>query len=391
MLNKERRKELNCLGSLKEFTLEDVKFLAEGNEKLEGWLISACDRRKDVYSFRYINGLDYMQGFKKLRLPTYNEEKALIQRLLLEGAQSVLSTDVFEGEEGQITLTPNNILTKYYRKTLSVKLGKNQPSVAKQLQKQGVKATQKELQAFTECFEWLATDPEAGLYIDLIDNRIDPEYKGRWAFQGSCHRNGCAGENTPEVLKEMGFDMLKVYKSVEGSGEDAPFARAYYYTEDGEVAHSGMYSFSWLETCQSFTTLYQTATLLLCLVFGKRVDDFSKIEGVIHMPHEQNYVWFNGHEEASYSKYGTAELFSGLEYDGEYSIETVWSEMLSEYIPEEEAVYCGNIDSYVHKDDAVECIECGDMVYTESDCYRTRNGYCCGYDCVELYYEIECL
>ena len=275
-------------------------------------------------------------------------------------------------------LNLNTVLSKYFGKDIVLSFDKNAPKINKQLKKYGIVSTQKENIAIGEFKKWLmcfnSTD---SLYLDLDDfelptiNQID-----RWAFQGSCHRIDGVGQNTSQALKEIGgYYYIRIYDYKKQAQ-----ARGYYKHVGYELAHAGMYSNFGNSSLNH--TAYDAFSLILCALWGRKVDEFGAIEGN-KLP-ERNQIWCNMSRLNDYITLGTSEILSDDMLDGEYIFDedSVYSEFEDRYITNEEIedgdyYYCDNVEDYVHCDNtayseyedcslAIECYGvCDDAIYSE--------------------------
>ena len=209
----------------------------------------------------------------------------------------------------------------------------NAPKLAKQLKKAGIDYTEEEIRHFGEVQKWWvdwysretctlddsyvrATD----LWLDMKDFEI-PNFVDSWAFNGSCNASdSIAGADTHLVLKHLGFEYLKGYSTYykDGKLQLMPSMRTYFLRKDNEIAHAGTYadfSGTRAKACYEFTTV------LLCIVFNKKVGDFHKIKGMkIDCQNFNSQVggkihfWAN-QAKNDYAKFGTAEIFADFNED----------------------------------------------------------------------------
>lgn len=217
---------------------------------------------------------------------------------------------------------------------LDLKEGDNAPKLAKQLKKAGISYTDEEIRHFGEVQKWwnnwynandYSTIKENNfrcrdLWIDTKDFEI-PFIVDDWAFNGSCNKaNSSAGADTHLILKHLGFNFLKGYSTyaVNGGYYLKPSMRTYYYKYGNDLGHAGTYADfegTRAKACYEFTTV------LLCIMFGKKVDDFSQVKGMPIPCDTVNKEGINGYfsfwanqAENDYSKYGTIrDIFSEID------------------------------------------------------------------------------
>lgn len=215
--------------------------------------------------------------------------------------------------------------------------------LSKQLSKKKVSFTQKEIQYFGEIKKWFdlvnkhtfsSIDNKlykknftlGKLYIDTQDFTI-PDIVDAWAFKGSCNASwSSAGRTTHLFLKDLGFKYLKIYglsrNLVTGKTELSPFARAYFYqNEAGGIGHTGGYSDIDEGSNREYSTAYEFWTVLLCILFNKRVDDFTwGIDGInfstgdyYNWDRDELNIYANVCRSTSYTKIGTVDnIFTSL-------------------------------------------------------------------------------
>lgn len=212
----------------------------------------------------------------------------------------------------------------------------NVPKLAKQLKKAGISYTDEEVRHFGEVQRWwndwynedfASTINNSDvrckdLWIDLKDFTI-PYLVDKWAFNGSCNQSSSsAGADTHLILKHLGFEYLKGYSTYYRHGNYTlqPSLRTYFLREHDDIGHAGSYAdFSGIraKACYEFTTI------LLCIVFNKRVGEFSSVHGM-NIDCEQYFqvdtdsyfcFWANqGNNE--YSKFGTKRnIFDKIGFD----------------------------------------------------------------------------
>lgn len=214
--------------------------------------------------------------------------------------------------------------------------------LSKQLSKKGVKYTNREIQHFGEIKKWFECVKKhqytsidclkepyftlGKLYIDTEDFTI-PDFVDLWAFNGSCNvSHSSAGRSTHLWLQELNFEYLKVYglsrNLNKGRTELLPFARAYFYRDnEGNIGHTGGYSDISHEGNKEHTTAYEFWTVLLCIMFNKKVDDFTwGIDGInmstghyCNWDGEYLHIYSNAQCNTSYTKIGTSpDIFTKL-------------------------------------------------------------------------------
>lgn len=217
---------------------------------------------------------------------------------------------------------------------LDLKEGDNAPKLAKQLKKAGISYTDEEIRHFGEVQKWwnnwynandYSTIKENNfrcrdLWIDTKDFEI-PLIVDDWAFNGSCNKvNSSAGADTHLILKHLGFNFLKGYSTyaVNGGYYLKPSMRTYYYKYGNDLGHAGTYADfegTRAKACYEFTTV------LLCIMFGKKVNDFSQVGGMpipcdtVNKEGIDGYFSFWANQaENDYSKFGTIkDIFSEID------------------------------------------------------------------------------
>lgn len=210
----------------------------------------------------------------------------------------------------------------------------NAPKLAKQLKKAGIDYTDEEIRHFGEVKNWWqdwnttnistmqsSTFRARDLWVDKADFTI-PAIVDKWAFNDSCNKSDSgAGSDTHLVLRHFGFEYLKGYSvgyTRERGYELFPAMRTYFLRKDDDIAHAGTYADfagTRAKACYEFTTV------LLCIFFNKKVDDFNRIQGMdiacesFHNK-KNNYINFWANQARNdYTKLGTAELFRYFVYD----------------------------------------------------------------------------
>lgn len=210
----------------------------------------------------------------------------------------------------------------------------NAPKLAKQLKKACIDYTDEEIRHFGEVKNWwkdwnttdistmqTSTFRARDLWVDKADFTI-PTIVDDWAFNDSCNKSDSgAGSDTHLVLRHFGFEYLKGYSvgyTRERGYELFPAMRTYFLRKGDDIAHAGTYADfngTRAKACYEFTTV------LLCIFFNKKVDDFNKIKGMDiacdnYIDKNNNNICFWANQaENSYTKLGTAELFRDFDYD----------------------------------------------------------------------------
>lgn len=210
----------------------------------------------------------------------------------------------------------------------------NAPKLAKQLKKAGIDYTEEEVRHFGEVANWWkdwnttnistmqsSTFRTRDLWVDKSDFTI-PTIVDKWAFNDSCNKSDSgAGADTHLVLRHFGFEYLKGYSvgyTRERGYELFPAMRTYFLRKDDDIAHAGTYADfagTRAKACYEFTTV------LLCILFNKKVDDFNRIQGMdiaceSFRDKKNNLINFWANQARNdYTKLGTAELFRDFGYD----------------------------------------------------------------------------
>lgn len=325
--------------------------------------------------YLYIN----RKNGKKVTEFINSRKKQLESSQTVKKLKGIHEVDLWQGKARVMLLNLNTVLSKYFGKDIVLNFEENAPKITKQLKKFGIVPTQQENIAIGEFKKWLMCFNSTGsLYLDLDDfelptiNQID-----RWAFQGSCHRVDGVGQNTSQALKELGdYYYIRIYDYKKQAQ-----ARGYYKHVGYELAHAGMYS--------NFSngglnhTAYDAFSLILCALWGRKVDEFSAIEGN-KLP-ERDQIWCNMSRLNDYITLGTSEILYNDMLDGDeyiYDEDSVYSEFEDTDITQREIEngeysYCENVEDYVHCDNtayseyedcmlAVECYSvCEDAIYSE--------------------------
>ena len=307
-------------------------------------------RKERIYL--YVNRRNYKQVEEYIKAKKQKYESAKTARQLKE----IHTVNEWQGKSRVMLLNLNTVLSKYYNKDISLNFEENAPKINKQLKKLGITPTQKENIAIGEFKKWLMCfTSTASLYLDLDDFELPTlEQINRWAFQGSCHHEGGVGQNTSQALKELGdYYYIRIYDYKKHAQ-----ARGYYKHVGYELAHAGMYS-DFTNTKLNHTS-YDAFSLILCALWGRKIDEFSPIEGN-NLP-EDNQIWCNMSNKNDYITLGTSEILEddSLDGDSEWSEddEGSYSEFEGRYITQDEIYdgdyfYCDNVNDYVLADNTV--------------------------------------
>lgn len=227
-------------------------------------------------------------------------------------------------------------MVEEYFKGFKLAEGLYTPKLSKQLSKQGFKPTNKELQYFGEVKDYFNDFYSLGFdsygsnienttlfLVDTKDFKI-PTLVDPWAFAGSCHKYEGAGQDSHFAMDYLGFSFLKAYSAGYTKHSKKPILRnlyrSYFYmNEAGDIAHAGAYSN--IET-EKNKTAYEFTTVLYCLLFDKKIDDFKEIEGA-YIPEGRFYnregdrymrLWCNMSRENSYTTLGTDYILSSVHF-----------------------------------------------------------------------------
>lgn len=210
----------------------------------------------------------------------------------------------------------------------------NAPKLAKQLKKAGIDYTDEEIRHFGEVKNWWqdwnttnistmqsSTFRARDLWVDTEDFKI-PTIVDKWAFNDSCNKSDSgAGSDTHLVLRSFGFEYLKGYSvgyTKQRGYELFPAMRTYFLRKDDDIAHAGTYADfngTRAKACYEFTTV------LLCIFFNKKVDDFNRIQGMdigcdtYRDKNSNNICFWANQARNDYTKLGTAEIFRDFGYD----------------------------------------------------------------------------
>lgn len=227
-------------------------------------------------------------------------------------------------------------MVEEYFKGFKLAEGLYTPKLSKQLSKQGFKPTNKELQYFGEVKDYFNDFYSLGFdsygsnienttlfLVDTKDFKI-PTLVDPWAFAGSCHKYEGAGQDSHFAMDYLGFSFLKAYSAGYTKHSKKPILRnlyrSYFYmNEAGDIAHAGAYSNIATEKNK---TAYEFTTVLYCLLFDKKIDDFKEIEGA-YIPEGRFYnregdhymrLWCNMSQENRYTTLGTDYILSSVHF-----------------------------------------------------------------------------
>lgn len=213
--------------------------------------------------------------------------------------------------------------------------GLNSAKLSKQLSKQGFTATAKELQYFGEVKDYfddfyneglsntLSHHKDVHLFLVDTENFNIPALVDAWAFAGSCHKYGGAGQDSHLAMGYLGFSFLKAYnpgiEKQSGKLYLKNLYRSYFYKNGDEIAHAGGYSNIKTENNK---TAYEFTSVLYCLLFGRKIDEFKPIDGA-HIPEGSIYneggyrsvrIWCNMSRENNYTTLGTSEILKKVKF-----------------------------------------------------------------------------
>lgn len=225
-------------------------------------------------------------------------------------------------------------MVEEYFKGFKLAEGLYTPKLSKQLSKQGFKPTSKELQYFGEVKDYFNDFYSKGFdkkgknienitlfLVDTKDFKI-PTLVDPWAFAGSCHKLDGAGQDSHFAMDYLDFSFLKAYSGGYTKHSKKPILRnlyrSYFYmNEAGDIAHAGAYSNIATEKNK---TAYEFTTVLYCVLFDKKIDDFKEIAGAF-IPEGRIYnfegdrsmwLWCNMSRENSYTTLGTDNILSSV-------------------------------------------------------------------------------
>ena len=270
-------------------------------------------------------------------------DKFDVTELLVEFKQKQSDKFWETHKEAYLKFNPNlkkftyKSMVEEYFKGFKLAEGLYTPKLSKQLSKQGFKPTNKELQYFGEVKDYfndfysLGFDRDGSnienttlFLVDTKDFKI-PTLVDPWAFAGSCHKYDGAGQDSHFAMDYLGFSFLKAYSAGYTKHSKKPILRnlyrSYFYmNEAGDIAHAGAYSNIATEKNR---TAYEFTTVLYCLLFDKKIDDFKEIGGA-YIPEGKFYnfegdrymrLWCNMSRQNSYTTLGTDNILSSVHFE----------------------------------------------------------------------------
>lgn len=270
-------------------------------------------------------------------------DKFDVTELLVEFKQKQSDKFWETHKEAYLKFNPNlkkftyKSMVEEYFKGFKLAEGLYTPKLSKQLSKQGFKPTNKELQYFGEVKDYfndfysLGFDRDGSnienttlFLVDTKDFKI-PTLVDPWAFAGSCHKYDGAGQDSHFAMDYLGFSFLKAYSAGYTKHSKKPILRnlyrSYFYmNEAGDIAHAGAYSNIATEKNR---TAYEFTTVLYCLLFDKKIDDFKEIGGA-YIPEGKFYnfegdhymrLWCNMSQQNSYTTLGTDNILSSVHFE----------------------------------------------------------------------------
>lgn len=332
------------------------KFIKTHKKLIDKCIVKSLSRIKQLEVTKHIKYTDlrdklYSNGMKDVPFKLYPKikksykgyiEKDKITELLIEFNRTQADKFWNEHKEAYLKFNPNlknftykNMAEEYFE-GFKLTEGINAPKLSKQLSKQGIKATSKELQYFGEVKDYFDAYYSQGFdrkgknieniplfLVDTEDFKI-PLIVDSWAFAGSCHKWEGAGQDSHFAMDYLGFNFLKVYSAGYTKHSKKPILRnlyrSYFYKdENGDIAHAGAYSNI---NTEKNKTAYEFTTVLYCLLFNKKIDDFKEIggagipEGMTHGEHTDRYMrlWCNMSNRNSYTTLGTANILAKVEF-----------------------------------------------------------------------------
>lgn len=223
------------------------------------------------------------------------------------------------------SITFRKLIESYYSDFSYIE-GYNTPSLKKQLTSQNIAFREQDLVTWGEVKAWFdnyyvgkPNFHRGYLYRILLYDYLDDEIKDisqKWSFAGSCHRKALSGWQTPEILKAVGFKMLKFY-CLNEEGDLVPSARIYYYKNNQDIAFSGTYTnFGNDEMAKSG---YSFTKAIMCYIFKRKFEDFNKIKGIrveTKALEACGYHFFSNMAcDSSYPKFGTADILKNIHID----------------------------------------------------------------------------
>lgn len=271
-------------------------------------------------------------------------------------------------------------IVELYYKGFDFHVGENAPKLAKQLEKQGIKHTPGELQAFGDLKKYL-WETDLSEDIDFIFHENLPEYdeQDEWAFAGSCHCEGGEGQYTSEILQTL--DEARYCYIWNEAGE--PIGRFYYLEAGQDLAVADLY-------CEEGHGIYTVPKLLLAIAYGRKYADFVKVDNqLVVSPHGNNHGYWSNLSTSQYSHYSTNpewEPIHILESDfkgilAENGLE--WSENCQTFVDgyDSEYIYCENIGDYENYDCVGCCGQCGEYFSENGNYIDATQGYYCSENC----------
>lgn len=271
----------------------------------------------------HLHCLGYHLGSEEALQQGYNEVYLPLEKEKLDNLKKDISNDYPHLMEVSYKI----LLEKYY-KGFKLREGKNAPKLAKQLSKQGIEYTNEELVYFGEVNTYFETfystvskmygcTKKRGFYIDIKDFDI-PGTVDHLAFSDSCNQyNSSSGADTHTFLKSLSYSMLKsysIYKDLNGYSLRY-CQRAYFFKdEENNISHSGSYSDTSGRNKEG-TTAYEFTTVILAILFDKKIGDFIRITGLNIINDDYynydegytNYIWANCSASSNYTVIGTAK------------------------------------------------------------------------------------
>lgn len=294
-------------------------------QDLEGF-ISHHSLRKypKIFSYLLMRNLkkDYIEDDdKRAVLPKYQKFIA-----------KIFDNKIQEINPNLVKVTYASMVKEYFG--IDLDESNNAPKLAKQLKKAGIDYTEEEIRHFGEVKNWWqdwnttnistmqsSTFRVRDLWVDKTDFTI-PAIVDKWAFNDSCNKSDSgAGSDTHLVLRHFGFEYLKGYSvgyTRERGYELFPAMRTYFLRKGDDIAHAGTYADfagTRAKACYEFTTV------ILCIFFNKKVDDFNRIQGMdiacdnYRDKNSNNICFWANQARNDYTKLGTAELFRDFGYD----------------------------------------------------------------------------
>lgn len=261
-----------------------------------------------------------------------NEDKRAVLPQYQKFIAKTFDNKIQEINPNLVKVTYASMVKEYFG--LALDESNNAPKLAKQLKKACIDYTDEEIRHFGEVKNWwkdwntdnistmqTSTFRARDLWVDKADFTI-PTIVDDWAFNDSCNKSDSgSGSDTHLVLRHFGFEYLKGYSvgyTRERGYELFPAMRTYFLRKGDDIAHAGTYADfkgTRAKACYEFTTV------LLCIFFNKKVDDFNKIRGMDiacdnYIDKNNNNICFWANQARNdYTKLGTAELFRDFDYD----------------------------------------------------------------------------